>query len=100
MLRSTLATLQNRREIARAAELLAVLRAAHIQKLARKNFALFKANPRHPSLRLQKKKGVYTAEIGRRYRPLAREGAVVIITGSRSTPTRSTISSSSESLKR
>jgi hypothetical protein len=46
---------------------------AHIQKLAEKNFALFKANPRHPSLGFRKKGQVYTVEIGRRYRALARE---------------------------
>jgi hypothetical protein len=34
---------------------------------------LFKRNPRHPSLGLRKKGGVYTAEIGRSYRALARE---------------------------
>ena len=44
-----------------------------IQDLADKNFALFKANPRHPSLGFKKKGGVYTAEIGRSYRALARE---------------------------
>ena len=42
--------------------------AAHVQRLARKNFELFKANPRHPSLRFQKKGGVYTVEVGRSYR--------------------------------
>ena len=45
----------------------------HIQKLADKNFALFNKNPGHPSLGFRKKGGVYTAEIGRRYRALARE---------------------------
>ena len=45
----------------------------HVQKLADKNFALFKANPRHPSLGFRKKGGVYTVEIGRSYRALARE---------------------------
>ena len=44
-----------------------------IQKLADKNFALFKENPQHPSLGFRKKGGVYTAEIGRSYRALARE---------------------------
>jgi len=29
----------------------------HVQRLARKNFELFKANPRHPSLGFQKKGG-------------------------------------------
>ena len=46
---------------------------AHSQKLADKNFALFKANPRHPSLGFSKKGAVYTVEIGRSYRALARE---------------------------
>jgi hypothetical protein len=46
---------------------------ANIQKLADKQFALFKANPRHPSLGFRKKGRVYTAEIGRNYRALARE---------------------------
>ncbi len=45
----------------------------HTQKLADKNFALFNKNPGHPSLGFRKKGGVYTAEIGRRYRALARE---------------------------
>jgi hypothetical protein len=44
-----------------------------VQRLADKNFALFKQNPRHPSLGFSKKGGVYTVEIGRSYRPLARE---------------------------
>ena len=44
-----------------------------VQRLARKNFELFKANPRHPSLGFQKKGGVYTVEIGRSYRAIARE---------------------------
>ena len=41
---------------------------AHAQKLADKNFALFKANPWHPSLDFAR-----TVEIGRSYRALARE---------------------------
>ena len=44
-----------------------------IQKLADKNFGLFKRNPRHPSLGFRKKGSVYTAEIGRAYLALARE---------------------------
>lgn len=43
------------------------------QALARKNFALFKVNPHHPSLGFQKKGGVYTVEVGRRCRAIARE---------------------------
>jgi hypothetical protein len=46
---------------------------AHIQNLADKQFALFKANPRHPSLGFAKKGVIYTVEIGRSYRALARE---------------------------
>ncbi|MGZ5005018.1 MAG: ParE family toxin-like protein [Chthoniobacterales bacterium] len=46
-----------------------------MQKLADKNFALFKDNPSHPSLGFRKKGAVYTAEIGRSYRALARERA-------------------------
>jgi hypothetical protein len=45
----------------------------HVQKLADKNFTLFKENPRHPSLDFRKKGGVCTVEIGRSYRALARE---------------------------
>jgi len=44
-----------------------------VQRLARKNFDLFKSNPRHPSLGFQKKGGVYTVEVGRSYRAIARE---------------------------
>ncbi len=44
-----------------------------VQRLAKKNFGLFQANPRHPSLGFQKKGGVYTVEVGRSYRALARE---------------------------
>jgi hypothetical protein len=46
---------------------------AHVQKLADKNFALFTANPWHPSLGFSKKGEIYTVEIGRSYRALARE---------------------------
>jgi hypothetical protein len=46
---------------------------AHAQKLADKNFALFKANRWHPSLGFSKKGEIYTVEIGRSYRALARE---------------------------
>jgi len=43
-----------------------------IQKLADRKFALFKSNPRHPSLGFKKKGGVYTVDIGRSYRAIAR----------------------------
>jgi hypothetical protein len=45
----------------------------HVQKLADKNFALFRDNPWHPSLGFAKKGEIYTVEIGRSYRALARE---------------------------
>ena len=45
----------------------------HVQKLPDKNFALFRDNPRHPSLGFAKKGEIYTVEIGRSYRALARE---------------------------
>ena len=68
---------------------------AHIQKLADKNFALFKANPRHPSLGFAKKGEIYTVEIGHSYRALLASGTV-ITTGSGSAHMRITISSSSK----
>lgn len=46
---------------------------SHIQKLADKKFALFKVNPHHPSLGFKKKGEVFTVEVGRRYRALARQ---------------------------
>ena len=53
----------------------------HVQRLARKNFELFKANPRHPSLGFQKKGGVYTIEVGRSYRaiPRERDGEILLV---------------------
>jgi hypothetical protein len=45
----------------------------HVKRLAKKNFALFKTNPRHPSLGFQKKGGIYAVEVGRSYRAIARE---------------------------
>lgn len=45
----------------------------HAQKLADKNFALLKANPKHPSLGFKRKGAVYTVEVGRSYRAIARE---------------------------
>ncbi len=44
-----------------------------IQRLADKQFALFEENPQHPSLRFAKKGEVYTAEVGRSYRAIARK---------------------------
>ena len=44
-----------------------------IQALADKNFALLKADPRHPSVRLKKVGVLYAARVGLHYRALARE---------------------------
>ncbi len=63
------------REVSRAAVVLEMLDELpqQAQKLAHKNFALFRANPQHPSLGFQKKGGVHSVEVGRRYRAIARE---------------------------
>ena len=45
----------------------------HVQKLADKSFALFQTNPRHPSLGFAKKGAVYTVDVGRSYRAIARQ---------------------------
>jgi len=42
-----------------------------VRSLADKKFALFQENPFHPSLGLQQKGEVWTADIGRSYRALA-----------------------------
>ena len=44
-----------------------------IQELADKNFALLRQNPNHPSLRLKKIEGFWSARVGLRYRALARD---------------------------
>jgi hypothetical protein len=44
-----------------------------IQELADKNFELLKTNPRHPSLRLKKIGGFWTARVGLHYRAIAHE---------------------------
>ena len=44
-----------------------------IQTLARKNFALLKEDPRHPSLRFKKAGPFWSARAGRNFRALARE---------------------------
>jgi len=67
----------------------------HVQRLARKNFELFKANPRHRSLGFQKKGGVYTVEAGRSYRAIARERDGEYC-GSGSERAKSTIASGSD----
>lgn len=41
---------------------------AHIQKLADQNFALLKANPRHPSLQLKKVGRHWSVRVGNHYR--------------------------------
>lgn len=43
------------------------------QKLARKNFELLKANPRHPSLHFKEVGGYWSARVGLYYRALAVE---------------------------
>ena len=44
-----------------------------IQVIARKNFAILKENPRHPSLRFKKVGKLWSARVGRDYRALAME---------------------------
>jgi hypothetical protein len=44
-----------------------------VRKLADKNFALLKANPRHPSVQLKKTGQFWSARVGLRYRVLAKE---------------------------
>ena len=47
---------------------------AQVQKLARKQFKLLKANPKHPSLHFkQVKTDLWSARVGRHYRALAVE---------------------------
>jgi hypothetical protein len=63
------------REVSRARVVLGCYNSLseRVQRLAKKNFALFKTNPRHPSLGFQKKGSVYTVEVGRTNRAIARE---------------------------
>lgn len=44
-----------------------------IQELADRNFALLKANPQHPSLKLKKVGRFWSVRVGLRYRALAVE---------------------------
>ncbi|HEY4952472.1 MAG TPA: hypothetical protein VII71_03695 [Verrucomicrobiae bacterium] len=45
-----------------------------IQKVADKNFLLFKTNPQHPSLRFERKKPeLWSVRVGRGHRALARQ---------------------------
>lgn len=41
-----------------------------IQALADKNYALLKANPRHPSLQLNRIEGLWSVRVGQHYRAL------------------------------
>ena len=43
------------------------------QKLAKKNYALLKENPKHPSLHFKKIGKLWSARIGKNYRALAME---------------------------
>ncbi len=45
----------------------------HVRKLADKQFRLFRQDPLHPSLGFARKGEVWTVEVGRGYRALARE---------------------------
>ena len=45
---------------------------SEVQKLADKQFVLFQHNPHHPSLGFARKGNVYTVEVGRSYRAVAR----------------------------
>ena len=67
----------------------------HIQKLAKKNFALFKVNPWHPSLGFAKKGEIYTVEVGAVATVPWLGSGIVITTGSGSEHTRNTTISSS-----
>lgn len=46
---------------------------AEVRALADKNFALLKANPRHPSLQFKKVGRYWSVRIGRHFRALATE---------------------------
>ncbi len=46
---------------------------ANIRDQADKQFALFRENPSHPSLGFAKKGDVWTVEVGRNYRAIARK---------------------------
>jgi hypothetical protein len=46
---------------------------AEVQATADKNYALLKADPRHPSLHFKKVGPLWSARVGDRYRVLARE---------------------------
>ena len=43
-----------------------------VQRLADKQFALFEKDPHHPSIGFAKKGDVYTVEVGRSWRAIAR----------------------------
>jgi hypothetical protein len=44
-----------------------------LQKLARKNFALLKRNPKHPSLHFKRIGAYWSVRVGRDYRAVAEE---------------------------
>ena len=67
----------------------------HVQRLARKNFELFKANPRHPSLGFQKKGGSTRLRLAGAIEPL-HVSATANTIGSGSERTKSTIASGSD----
>jgi hypothetical protein len=46
---------------------------AHIQQLARSNFELLKANPRHPSLHFKKLGNYWSVRVGLAYRALGKQ---------------------------
>ena len=54
---------------------------AEIQRLARANYELLKANPRHPSLHLKKARGYWSVRIGRSYRALGKQIETGILWG-------------------
>ncbi len=50
-----------------------------VQELADKNFALLKANPRHPSLHLKKIGWLWSVRVGVHYRALGLDKGEVIV---------------------
>jgi hypothetical protein len=50
-----------------------------VQQLADKAFALLKENPRHPSLRFERKGKGWSARVSRGYRALAKERAEGVV---------------------
>lgn len=54
---------------------------AEIQRLARENYELLKANPRHPSLRFKRVGPYWSVRVGRSYRALGQDVADGILWG-------------------